>query len=149
MAIVNIVLLVLHVSAAAVSMGSGIGIPRLLRGARKAGDDAWKLALEDAGKRGGRAFGSLIGTGLLGLALMFSAYGGFGGAPKFFHMALGVWLLAVIFGGAVAMPAGKKLAAATEEADIEAGIKRMGMTSGVMQLFWLIMLVMMFLPRLP
>lgn len=144
---VRLVILVLHISAAAVLLGGGTGLLRHLRRTLEVGGEAFRLATVD-GERRGRLMGiaSLV-TLLTGLILIF-LMGGFKVAPLNFHIALGNMLVAVAVSAAVMTPASKKLVELGARPDLDresasALLKKLQIGQGILHLLWLANLVLM------
>ncbi len=149
MAAVRIALLMVHITAAAFLLGGSAGLARPLRRNLKLGHEAFHVAAEDAVRRLKMLTVSSLTTLLTGVALIFVSYQGFGPAPKNFHAALGLMLVALAVNWGLLRPAlgtTLKLAKAeTLDADkARAAMKKVSMGQGVVHLLWLILLLLMF-----
>lgn len=143
---VYVLLVVLHISFAAVAFGAPLGSPGSVRRARAISRDALLHAANEAMRRGQMAGISGIGILLTGLGLIFYR-GGFAIVPHNFHAALGIGLFLVVFGVAFQRPTGARLIEAAtkgDDAGITKGQKLLGMGAGITQLMWLVTLVLMF-----
>lgn len=143
----RLVVLVLHISAAALLLGAPLGLSRNLKASLDAGKAAFQLAAQDAARRGSIAGGSAILTLLTGLALIFIA-GGFGRVPLNFHVALLVMLIAFAVVAAMVRPSITQIVAlaGSETLDKETAlkhIKKQAMGTGIVHLLWLVNLVLM------
>ncbi len=148
MQFVRILVLVLHVSAAAVLLGGGTGLMRHLRRTLEVGGEAFRLATLDAERRN-RIMGicSLV-TLLTGLGLIF-LMGGFKVAPLNFHIALGNMLVATAISAAMLKPAAAKLVELgarpeLDRAGVASLLKKLQIGQGILHLIWLANLVLMF-----
>lgn len=145
----RLVVLLVHISAAALLFGGGIGIVRNLKATLELSRDAFKLATADAVRRGNlMGLGSIL-TLATGLGLMFMA-GGFAAVPLNFHMALAIMLGAIVVSSVIVRPSVMKLSglALAENVDKEACLKltkRLAMGTGILHLLWFAMLTLMFL----
>jgi hypothetical protein len=145
----HLVLIVLHVTAAAVLFGAPLGIVGACRRALATGSrDAIRQAAAEGQRRG--LIASICGllTLVTGIGLIFER-GGFKQVAPNFHMALGVMLLAVLFSVLWMKPAASRLVAATEPDPVDRAafnkqLGRLGMGSGIMHAIWLGLLVLMF-----
>jgi hypothetical protein len=145
---VKLVLVILHVSAVAMLFGAPLGLARMARAALSRNDEAFKLAAEEAARRTKLTVMSSIGTLLTGIALIFFI-GGFAAAPKNFHAALGVLLLAMLFSFLWMRPNTVKLVQSSlknpiDRSGADAALKKLGMGGGILHLAWLINLTLMF-----
>lgn len=147
MNVVRILMLVLHISAAAMLLGAGTGLMGHLRRTLEVGGEAFRLATLD-GERRGRIMGicSLV-TLLTGLGLIF-LMGGFKAAPLNFHIALGNMLVAIAVSAAIVKPASAKLVeiAARPELDrasVPPLLKKLQISQGILHTLWLANLVLM------
>ncbi len=144
----RIVLLVLHISAAALLMGLPMGIVRNIKANLEIGPAAFKQATTDAARRGTLAsVGSLV-TLASGITLIFLA-GGFGSVPLNFHIALTLMLVAIVISSVLVRPTVTRLAQVSlkEPIDKEAAlglVKRIAMGTGILHMLWLVMLTLMF-----
>jgi len=143
----RLVLLLVHISAAAMLFGAPMGLVGSVKRALAAGDEALKLAATDAQRRGKLAgIGSML-TLLTGLALIFNA-GGFGAVSTNYHAALAVMLGAIGFSAGVMRPSTAGLVAAASAVPVDrsgaqAAVKRLAMGSGVLHSLWLVTLFLM------
>lgn len=145
-------LLVLHITCAAIAFGASLGVGRLLRRSLEAGQPSFTLAAEDAARRTKLAFFTYVGVLLTGLALIFTI-GGFAGAPLNIHMALGLMLVVLALMATLSRPQSNQLvhlsqAAALDQAAIRKTMKKMQMAQGMLHLSWLVLLVLMIV-RIP
>jgi len=127
------------------------GLPLGLVGACKRAlgknHEAFRYAAAEADRKGKLVGIAAIGTLLTGVGLIFN-FGGFALVPKNFHMALGLMLIALALSVAVMKPATAKLNQAASGEDIdrnlaEKSLKTMAIGSGILQLLWVVMLVLM------
>lgn len=140
---IHVLLIFLHVVLAAAWFGLGLSLPALARSAMADGG-APVAAL-------GRRVLFIMGVALVGFYVVaignFLAGGGFRGYGWPYHtsITLGLLLLGVHF--ALLQPAWNRLAKSlgTPEADVARG--RLTMAVGVGHTLWLVMLVLMYLPR--
>ncbi len=144
------VTLFLHVVFAAVIIGVTMGITRNARAAMQIGVDAFRLAAEDAKKRGIIASGCGVGILLTGVGLLLQK-GGFANISPSYHIALTLGVVAMLVGLFMLKPAAEKLVAAGEGDAVDteaatAAIKRFAMGAGINHLLWMIMLAMMIWP---
>lgn len=139
--------LVVHISAAAVTLGASVGLLRHLRRALEAGPTSFALAAEDAARRGkimGTTAFMTLGTGL---GLIFIV-GGFKAVPLNIHIALSLMLLAVAVSVTIMRPSAARILALSKQAALDTAgisqtIKRLAMGQGILHLLWLCILVLM------
>jgi high-affinity Fe2+/Pb2+ permease len=148
MATLRIILLVLHVAAAAVLVGASAGLIRNLKRNLELGGQSFVLATEDLKKRSGLMGMCSLTTLATGLCLIFMM-GGFAVAPKNFHIALLLLLVALIFSATFMRPRGVKLGALAKKEPLDkegamALIKKLAMGQGILHLLWLCTLTLMF-----
>jgi hypothetical protein len=141
-------IVIIHVAAAAVLLGTSLGWGRLLRQAAESGQSAARVAVDDVMRRTKLARVASALTLLSGLALIFVG-GGFAVVPKNFHIALTVMLATLGWVVLGLVPRVKALAAQVGAADFnragfEAAIGKVGMATGIVHGAWLIVLVLMF-----
>lgn len=148
MLLLRVLLLVLHIAAAAVSFGAPLGVARLLRRSVAAGDAAFALAAEDARRRVLLARVCGVVALFSGVALIF-VNGGFGAVPKNYHTALLLmWgLLGVQF--FVTAPAIKQVSAHAGTSPVNAELvmacaRKIGVGVGVGHGLWTVILYLMF-----
>jgi hypothetical protein len=148
MLVLRLILLVVHIAAAAVSFGAPLGLGRLLRGVASLDAKAYELVAKDTAKRTG--LGRICGLVSMfsGLALIFLR-GGFGAVGKNYHTALLLmWaLLGVQF--FIARPVVRKLVAAIGGAvpspqELSAAAGKLGMAIGIGHALWVTILILMF-----
>lgn len=141
-------IVIIHVAAAAVLLGTSLGWGRLLRQAAESGQAAARVAVDDVMRRMNLARIASAVTLVSGVVLIFVA-GGFAVVPKNFHIALTVMLATVGWVVLGLAPRVKALAAQVGEAEFnrarfEASIGKVGMASGIVHGAWLILLILMF-----
>ena len=141
------ILLVIHISAAALTLGSSTGLLRLLRRGLEAGQAAFSLAVEDGARRGRIMGMSALATLWTGLSLIF-VIGGIKAAPLNIHIALTLMLGAVGVSLAIMRPNMGRLVALSsaptlDVATVKQHIKKLAMGQGILHLLWLCILVMM------
>ncbi len=144
-----VILVVLHITSAALAFGATIGGTGAIRRAMPLGHAAMLSAAREDSRRGGFATVGALLTLAFGLALIFYR-GGFKVVTPNYHAALGFMVieLGVIF--VMLKPAGQKLVAyleanKTPDTGVVSGhIKKIAMWSGITHLLWLIMLYLMF-----
>lgn len=141
------ILLVVHISAAAITLGASTGLLRHLRRALETSQQAFALAAEDAARRG-KIMG-LTGFVVLqtGLVLIF-VKGGFKAVPLNIHMALAIMLGAIALSITVMRPTSARLvelskAETLEKVGITRLLKKLAMGQGILHLSWLTILVLM------
>lgn len=142
------VVLIVHVAAAAVVLGSSLGWGRLLRQSVDAGQAAARVAIADVVRRLTLVRITSFMTLFTGVALILFS-GGFAVVPKSYHIALTLMLVSVgwgLLGLAPKVKALNQVAAAPEfdAARFRAGIGKVGMGTGIVHALWLSMLVLMF-----
>jgi len=142
------VLVILHITCAAILFGLPLGLPGTCRRAMAASQGALQVAAADAVRKGKILGGASLLTLVTGVSLIMSV-GGFGAAPKNFHAALGLMIVAIVVSAGIIRPAGSNLVIAaagdTLNQDLaNKSIKKMAMGSGILQLMWLSMLALMF-----
>jgi uncharacterized membrane protein len=148
MYVLRILILVIHISAAAVLFGAGLGLPRLLRKSFELGAPMFKLATEEVKKRAGWTGIASLATLWTGIALIF-ILGGFKAAPINYHISLTLMFGAILVNLLVARPAVKRLVFEGAKPEpsrdvVQASVKRLSMGQGIMHLIWVIILVLMF-----
>ena len=141
-------LVIFHVTCAAILFGLPLGLPGTCRRAMAASQGALQVAAADAVRKGKILGGASLLTLVTGVSLIMSV-GGFGAAPKNFHAALGLMIVAIVVSAGIIRPAGSNLVIAaagdTLKQDLaNQSIKKMAMGSGILQLMWLSMLALMF-----
>lgn len=147
MSMKTLVLLV-HISAAAVVLGASLGWGRLLRQAAEAGQATARVAIADVARRLVLVRITSMMTLFTGVALIFFG-GGFAVVPKNYHIALTLMLAGIgwVFLGVV--PKVRALAKLTEAAPFEpskfaGSVGKIGMATGIIHAIWLSLLVLMF-----
>jgi hypothetical protein len=144
----KVLVLVVHVSTAALLLGAPLGLVRSARTALGRSSDAFKLATQDAAFKAKLAgMGSML-TLLSGLGLIFLG-GGFAIVPKNFHAALALMLVAFGVSLTVMRPNTLRLVDASlkepiDEPAARAALRKLGMGSGILHALWLTMLTLMF-----
>ena len=146
----DILLIVFHVTCAAILFGLPLGLPGACRRAMAVNQGALQLAAAEAVRKGKILAGASLLTLLTGVLLIISKMGGFGAAPKNFHVALLLMIVAMVVSIGVIRPAAANLLVAaggdTVEEDLaNQSLKRMAMGSGILQLMWIGMLSLMFI----
>lgn len=147
MDVVYKILLILHISCAALLFGGGIGIVRNLKSAFNAGKAAFTVATLDAIKRGKIMGAASLGTLATGLGLIF-AVGGFKAIPVTIHIALTLMLVAVGVNSVLIRPNTMKLvkfgeADVPDSVAVHASIKKLAMGTGILHLIWITILILM------
>ncbi|MEN9579443.1 MAG: hypothetical protein RJA70_2452 [Pseudomonadota bacterium] len=148
MFLLRVLLLVIHIAAAAVIFAAPLGSVGSLRRALAGGDAAvMRSAAKDAAVRAGLASAGSLVTLATGLALIF-LMGGFGVVRPQIHAALGLLLLAIGFSLGFVKPAGRRLGlAALAEPPDKLGFGReltkLRVGAGVLHLLWTTVLVLM------
>lgn len=148
MFLLRVVLLVIHITAAAIIFAAPLGTGGSLRRALASGDAAvMRSAAKDAGARANLAGLASWVTLATGLALIF-VMGGFVTVRPQIHAALGLLLLAIGFSLGFMRPAGRRLAVAANAeppnlAVFEGELKKLQAGTGVLHLLWLTVLVLM------
>lgn len=140
-------LLILHVSCAALWLGGPLFLGRVVRTTAALGQPAFKAGAELVDRM---ALYTGIGTaGVLatGIGLIF-AVGGMGAIHFTFHIALLLGLIATGLAWGLLKPTAGKLVAAASAADFSADKvepirKRLAMAVGITHLIWLVCLVLM------
>lgn len=145
----RIVLLLVHITAAAFLFGGSAGMARPVRRSLSLGQKAILSAAEDLLRRGQMVGSSGLVTLLSGVVLLATRTEGFGASPKNFHAALGLMLVSVLVSAFVLRPTGQAiLAEAQKEVPhserIGALLKRLGAGQGILHLLWVVLLVLMF-----
>lgn len=148
MYVLKLVLLTIHITAAAIIFAAPLGtIGSLKRALAGAGDSALKTSAKDAAVRSQLAYLGAIVTLVTGVVLIFVS-GGFGVVGPRFHAALTLMVVAIGFRLAFIKPNGKKLAAAAAASPADRGgfaeaLKNIRLGTGVQHAVWLIILVLM------
>lgn len=140
-------LLIVHISAAAILVGGGMGLRRHLLAALALGGKAFELATQDAARRS-KVMGICSLVTLLTGVLLILSLGGFKVAPLNFHFAFGVMVLFILASLLIMRPAVGLLVeeakkAAPDTAAATAALKKIAMGQGMLHLFWLTNLVLM------
>lgn len=149
MDILYIVLLVLHISSAALLFGGGLGMVKNLKRSLEAGQATFSVAAQDAARRGSVIGAASLATLATGLGLIF-AMGGFKSVPFTIHIALTLMLLAIGVSAALIKPSTARLvqfaqAEALEKEKVGSAIKKIAMGSGILHLIWITNLTLMLL----
>ncbi len=143
----NLVLLVIHITAAATAFAIGMSMTGAIRRATEKSRDV-KLAVLELARRTG-TISAIFGlvTLLSGLALIFYR-GGFKVVSPTIHVAITLVLAMLLIGRFVQRPLGERLVASVDDsAAWTAGRKRWAMFEGIQQLLWVVTLVLMFIKR--
>lgn len=134
-------LLVVHVASAAYWFGLTAGVPRRVRTALDA-QDATPIAALLARDRVGAVLAPVVGWGT-GLALVFAA-GGFRAVAPRYHAALALGLAWIAVGTALARLLRKVATADRLDAATRSRLRaRVGATTGVGHLLWVVLLTTM------
>jgi hypothetical protein len=145
----NLVLMVIHISVAAVTFAVTLTMGGAIRRAAGKSPEV-KSAIAALASRANSIAG-LFGllTFISGFGLIFYR-GGFGVISPTIHVAMTLVLGMVVFGALFMTPTAKKLVAAANSGDDGAWLaakKRWAMGDGILQLLWLVTLVLMFIKR--
>jgi len=141
------ILLVLHITSAAVLFGGAIGLVRSLRQNVGGQREVFLAIARDAARRG-RAMGvGSMATLITGLALIFTL-GGFGSVPLQIHIALALLLVAMATSAALIQPQMLRLVHLAEAPTLDGeaakkSIKLIAMGQGILHLLWIVILVLM------
>ncbi len=144
----RLIVVIVHISLAALVLGVPLGLGRMLRRALESKhDQAIRLAAYEAERRGKLAQTAGLLTLLSGILLILMS-GGFGEVSTNFHVAMGLMIIAVGIGFSLMGPTGAAIVRAVEASpprveDIKPLLAKLGMGSGVLQLLWLLILVLM------
>lgn len=144
MTYLKVLVLVVHIAAAAVVLGASLGWGRALRQAAGAGAAAWEVVLGDVSRRLILVRVTSMMTLFTGVGLIFLS-GGFAVVPKTYHIALTLMLAAVawvMFLLAPAVKALKQVQVGPSNSAVNVG--RVAMGTGVVHAIWLVLLVLMF-----
>jgi len=144
----RLLLLLVHITAAAFLFGASAGVARPVRRSLELGPKAILSAAEDLVRRGKMIGASSMMTLMTGVVLLATRLEGFGKSPKNFHAALGLMLGAVVLSLFLIRPTSVAiLGEARKEAPsadtLTALLKRLSMGQGIMHLLWVVMLVLM------
>lgn len=144
----RIILIILHVSSAAVLVGANTGLVRNLKRTLELNKDAFVVATEDGAKRARLMGMCSLATLVTGLILIFMI-GGFARAPLNFHIALAIMLGAIAFSSVFMRPNMMKLVKLGKADAIDSKsalplIKKLAMGQGILHLLWVTMLTLMF-----
>lgn len=144
----HILLVTFHVTCAAILFGLSLGLTGSCRRAMARGHEALRAAAEEVNRKGKILGGASVLTLLSGVSLIMSI-GGFAAAPKNFHAAMGLMMVAMVISFGILKPAGESLVLATEGDSIKEdlanlSLKKMAMGSGILHLMWIGMLMLMF-----
>jgi len=141
------IVLVLHISAAAVLIGANTGVLRNLRRTLALSREAFVLATEDLARRG-KILSICSGLTLVtGLALIMMM-GGMGAAPLNYHIALVLLLISMIISLVVMKPTGRKLNGLGQKSPVDQEsaailIRKLQWGQGTMHFLWLSTLILM------
>lgn len=149
MQVVRILLLLVHISFAAILFGGGLGLRKAIESSLAVSPAALRATLAGTAQRAKLMGISSILTLLTGVALIFVSYGGFKEAPKNYHTALLLMLGAVAVSGTIQRPTMLAIVAeaAREVPDgsvIGAKLKKLSMAQGILHLLWIVTLTLMF-----
>lgn len=144
----KLVVLLVHISAAAILFGAPLGLVRTTRSALSKGPATFTHAAQEAAFKAKLAGMSSMVTLMSGLGLIFLG-GGFAIVPKNFHAALAVMLAAFAVSLTVMRPNTLRLVKASEmnpidEQGARAALGKLGMGSGILHGLWVVMLTLMF-----
>ncbi len=143
-------LLILHIACIAVWFGNSISLPGRLRRGLAAGDAELKFTVNEVarGFRLSLVFGVL--TLVTGLILIFTR-GGFAHVGKTIHMGLGLTILMLLLQFFINRPAVRRISQIVtngEDRSLIGPLKtRLGISSGINQLLWLVVLALMISQR--
>jgi hypothetical protein len=141
-------LLVIHITAAAVSFGAPLGVARLLRLSAHTSLPSFGVAVKDVARRVLLARIGGVASLFSGVVLVF-LNGGFGVVTKNYHVALALmWLLLGVqfFVTGPAIRRSKRLAEADvlDPAAVLESARRVGLGVGAGHALWTMILVLMF-----
>lgn len=145
--IAKLVVLVLHITSAAIIFGVTLGAAGGLRAGLAAGDRAFVAVAAGAARRGSLAkIGALI-TLVTGVLLIFMG-GGFGAVTPNFHIALTLMLAAIGLSTFFTAPNMKRLVQLShvsplDQATAEPLIGRVGLGVSLSHALWVVILVLM------
>ncbi len=151
MHIIYKILLIIHISAAAVTLGASTGLLRNLRRTLEAGKATFALAAEDALRRGKIMGVSSFMVLWTGISLIF-VRGGFKAVPVPYHIALVIMLGAITISLTIMRPTSAQIvvlstAETLDKDGISKKLKKLAMGQGILHLSWLTMLILMFVSR--
>ncbi len=143
------VLVILHIIFATLWFGGPLMAAGTLKKTAAAGPKAFVAGADLANRMGTQAVVGTVGVLLTGVGLIFTVYGGMGGLPVRFHVALTLALVANIIGFGFLKPTlGSIVKAAAapdfDPASVAGSMKKVGMFSGINHLLWLVALVLMY-----
>jgi len=136
----QVLLVVLHVAAAAAYFGMGLPLARWARAVTVYSGEA-RQALTAQGSRTLRLMGILLAVAAVCALGAFFVGGGFDVYGPPYHASLGLMVLLLAVHFALVVPAWRGLVAGTVPAS------RVGMGTGIAQLLWFVILVLMFWNR--
>ncbi len=144
----RLLLLAIHIIAAAFLFGAGAGLARPIRRSLDLGQKAILSAAEDLVRRGQMIGISSMATLLTGVVLLATRLEGFGKSPKTFPAALGLMLGAVVLSIFLMRPTalailGEARKETPDSRAISAFLKRLAMGQGILHLLWVVILVLM------
>jgi len=144
----RLLLLVVHITAAAFLFGAGAGVARPVRRSLELGPKAILAAAEDLVRRGKMIGMSSMMTLFTGVMLLATRLEGFGKSPKNYHAALGLMLLAVLVSLVLVRPAAAGILAQAKKDPPDSQaigglVKRLAMGQGIMHVAWVVTLVLM------
>lgn len=142
----NLILFV-HISAAAVLVGTNIGVVRNLRKTKDLGKEAFLVATQDAVMRGKILAVCSMMTLMSGVMLIVKM-GGMAAAPINYHIALGLMLIAVVINALIMRPTcAKVLTLAQAETLSQAGLlplfKKLVVGQAAIHSLWAVILLLM------
>ena len=131
--------LFLHILAAAVWLGAGLGLSRRVKRGLQVGGAALDGALDDARRARVLSLIGAIATVASGLVMLF-LLGGFKAVPVRIHLGLGLSLFALLAEVALVWPAISALLAGRRGPGL---VKRVAAGTGVVHLLWALTLASM------
>lgn len=148
MDVLKILLVVFHITVAAGVLGASFGWARLLRKANAAGLPSLRVAVEHVASRLRVLRIASFMTLFTGVGLIFTI-GGFAIAPKNYHIALTVMLVAIGWNLFFLAPKVKALGAVVAADSVNADecsklFGKIGMGTGVLHAVWLALLTLMY-----
>ena len=140
---------VLHIAFGSLWFGGPLVMGSVLKKTAAAGRPAFVVGTQLAARMSVLTLVGLLGVLVTGPALIFLSFGGMGGAPVRFHIALGLVLVGLAVGLGLLRPtvSGLVKLAADPNVDMAAAtgkLKRVSMGVGINHLLWLVCLVLMY-----
>ncbi len=141
----EIILRVLHITAAAIWLGLGMSLPSRVSEAFKNGQEYAKNAINGINRSANIVMISALVTVGTGLGLIMVAYGGFKDLPKSIHVGFSLTLLTLILSFALIRPAYSKFVNAVQNdfSQAESYKKKYAMFSGIEHFLIFIVLITM------